>query len=60
MTLNIVAATIIDGNQPAGPNKGSVVTFNSGEKNNSVLSGLQFTGGTGSWLLVNWQYVGLC
>jgi parallel beta-helix repeat protein len=56
---NIVAATIIDGNQPPDPNKGSVVTFSSGEKNNSVLSGFTITGGTGSWLLVSWQYQGL-
>jgi parallel beta-helix repeat protein len=56
---NIVAATIIDGNQPADPNKGSVVTFSSGEKNNSVLTGFTITGGTGSWLLVSWQYQGL-
>ena len=56
---NIAAATIIDGNQPADPNKGSVVTFSSGEKNNSVLAGFTITGGTGSWILVSWQYKGL-
>jgi hypothetical protein len=52
---NIVAATIIDGNQPADPNKGSVVTFSSGEKNNSVLTGFTITGGTGSWLPIAWH-----
>ncbi len=52
---SIVAATIIDGNQPADPNKGSVVTFSSGEKNNSVLTGFTITGGTGSWLPIAWD-----
>lgn len=53
---NIVAGTIIDGNAPADSNFGSVVVFNSGEGNNSVLSGLTITGGTGSWLPIAWQF----
>jgi parallel beta-helix repeat protein len=53
---NIITVTIIDGNGPADSNNGSVVTFNSGEKNDSVLSGFTITGGTGSWLPVSWQY----
>jgi len=56
---NVVAATIIDGNQPDDPNKASVVTFNNGEDANSVLSGFTITGGTGSWLLVSWEFKGL-
>jgi len=56
---NVVAATIIDGNQPDDPNKASVVTFNNGEDTNSVLSGFTITGGTGSWLLVSWEFKGL-
>jgi len=55
---NIVAGTIIDGNAPADSNFGSVVTFNSSEDTNSVLSGFTITGGTGSWLLVSWEYSG--
>jgi len=56
---NVVAATIIDGSSPADANKGSVVTFHSGEDNNSVLTGFTLTGGTGSWVLVSWEYKGL-
>jgi hypothetical protein len=56
---NVVAATIIDGNAPADSNFGSVVTFNSGEGTNSVLSGFTITGGTGSWILVSWEFQGL-
>jgi len=56
---NVVAGTIIDGNAPADSNFGSVVTFNSGEDTNSVLSGFTITGGTGSWLLVSWEFQGL-
>ena len=55
---NIVEATIIDGNAPADSNFGSVVTFNSGEDNDSVLSGLTITGGTGSWVRIYWQFKG--
>lgn len=54
----IVAATVIDGSLPADANKGSVVTFNSGEDNNSVLTGFTITGGTGSWLQVYWRFQG--
>jgi parallel beta-helix repeat protein len=56
---NVVADTIIDGSNPPDANYGSVVTFNSGEDNNSVLAGFTITGGTGSWLLVSWEYKGL-
>ena len=55
---NVVAATIIDGNRPDDPNIGSVVTFNSNEDNNSVLTGFTITGGTGSWLKVYWHFKG--
>jgi hypothetical protein len=40
--------TIIDGSNPADPNKGSVVTFNSGEDLSSVLEGFTITGGSGT------------
>jgi hypothetical protein len=56
---NIVAATIIDGNQPSDVNKGSVVTFRSGEGNDSVLSGFTITGGTGSWITLGWNPYGI-
>ncbi|MHC4259920.1 MAG: right-handed parallel beta-helix repeat-containing protein [Planctomycetota bacterium] len=56
---NVVAATIIDGSAPVDPNYGSVVTFSSGEDANSVLSGFTITGGTGSWILVSWEFKGL-
>lgn len=56
---NVVAATIIDGSNPADPNRGSVVTFRSGEDGNSVLCGFTITGGTGSWVVVSWEYKGL-
>ena len=49
---NIVAATIIDGSLPADSNIASVVTFNNGEGNSSVLTGFTITGGTGSWIQV--------
>ncbi len=52
---NIVGTTIIDGNQPADANKGSTATFNSGEDNNSVLSGFTITGGSGTWLQIAWD-----
>ncbi|MHC4622334.1 MAG: right-handed parallel beta-helix repeat-containing protein, partial [Planctomycetota bacterium] len=55
----VVASTIIDGWYHEDPNKGSTVTFKSGEDNNSVLSGFTITGGTGSWLAVSWEYKGL-
>jgi predicted outer membrane repeat protein len=56
---NVVAATVINGSNPTDPNFGSVTLFKSGEDNNSVLAGFTITGGTGSWLLVSWQYKGL-
>ena len=56
---NIIAATIIDGNRPADVNYASVVTFNSGEDNNSVLTGFTITGGTGSWVTISWEFKGL-
>jgi parallel beta-helix repeat protein len=55
---NIVAATIIDGNEPADINCSSTVTFNSSEGNDSVLSGFTITGGTGSWAQIYWEYKG--
>jgi len=55
---NVVAATVIDGSNPADPNYGSVVTFNTGEGNDSQLAGFTITGGTGSWVLVSWEYKG--
>ncbi|MHC4617547.1 MAG: right-handed parallel beta-helix repeat-containing protein [Planctomycetota bacterium] len=55
----VVASTIIDGWYHADPNRGSVVTFRNGEDSDSVLSGFTITGGTGSWLLVSWEYKGL-
>lgn len=54
-----VSATIIDGSLPDDPNYASVVTFNSGEGNDSVLEGFTITGGTGSWIPVSWEYQGL-
>ena len=57
---NVVAATIIDGSNPVDPNIGSVVTFANNEDGNSVLTGFTITGGTGSWLLVSWEFQGLC
>lgn len=56
---NVVAATIIDGNEPADSNFASVVTFDSGEDNNSVLTGFTITGGSGTWLPISWKYKGL-
>lgn len=43
-----IANTIIDGSQPGNPDKGSVVTFDSGEDTTSVLCGFTVTGGTGT------------
>jgi hypothetical protein len=56
---NTVASTIIDGNSPADINFASAVTFNHGEDNRSTLTGFTITGGTGSWLLISWQYKGV-
>ena len=55
-----VAQTIIDGSMPADPNRASVVTFKSGENNDSVLTGFTITGGTGSWVVVSWEFKGMC
>ena len=56
---NVKEATIIDGNEPNDPDYASVVIFNHGETNQSVLAGFTITGGSGSWLLVSWEYQGL-
>ncbi|MFC1738034.1 right-handed parallel beta-helix repeat-containing protein [Planctomycetota bacterium] len=56
---NVVAATIIDANNPSDPNYGSAVTFRSGESNESIIEGFTITGGTGSWILVSWEFKGL-
>ncbi|MBM4102519.1 MAG: right-handed parallel beta-helix repeat-containing protein [Planctomycetes bacterium] len=53
---NTVAATIINGSAPADINNASVVTFNHGEGNNSVLEGFTITGGTGTWVAIAWRY----
>lgn len=53
---NIVEATIIDGSLIGDPNNGSVVTFNSGENNSSVLTGFTITGGIGTWLVIAWEF----
>lgn len=53
---NIVAATVIDGSSPTDPNYASVVTFNSGENNTSVLTGFSLTGGSGTWLPIGWRF----
>ena len=55
---NVVAATIIDGSAPVDPNFGSVVIFNSGEGNDSILEGFTITGGTGSWIVASWEFKG--
>ncbi len=44
---SIVAATVIDGSNPADPNIGSVATFKNGEGVGSVLSGFTIQNGTG-------------
>ena len=56
---NIVDATIIDGSNPSDPNRGSTVTFKSGEDTNSALTGFTITGGSGSWELISWESKGL-
>ncbi len=40
--------TIIDGSKPSDPNKGSVVSFVSGEDTTSVICGFTITGGSGT------------
>ncbi len=54
----VVAATIIDGGDPDDPNNASVVTFKSGEGNNSILTGFTIVNGTGSWLIISWEFEG--
>jgi hypothetical protein len=44
-----VNKTIINGSKPSDPNKGSVVSFVSGEDTTSVSYGFTNTGGTGTW-----------
>jgi parallel beta-helix repeat protein len=51
-----VAETILDGSAPVDINHGSVVTFNSGEGNGSILEGFTITGGTGTWLTISWRF----
>jgi hypothetical protein len=46
---NHINNTIINGSQPVDPDKGSVVTFESGEDTTSVLCGFTITGGTGTY-----------
>jgi parallel beta-helix repeat protein len=43
-----INSTIIDGSRPSDPNKGSVVSFTSGEDTTSVICGFTITGGTGT------------
>jgi len=45
---NHISNTIIDGSQPSNPEKGSVVSFVSGEDTTSVLCGFTITGGSGT------------
>ena len=42
------ASTVIDGGSPANPDFGSVVTFQHGEKLDSVLDGFTLTNGSGN------------
>jgi parallel beta-helix repeat protein len=56
---NTIAATIINGSTPSDINNASVVTFNHGEGNNSVLEGFTITGGTGTWVVIAWRYGGI-
>lgn len=45
---NHINNTIINGSQPTDPNKGSVVSFTSGEDTTSMICGFTITGGTGT------------
>lgn len=47
---NHINNTVIDGSQPAEPDFGSVVTFNTGEDSTSILYGFSITGGKGTLL----------
>ncbi len=44
-----INSTIIDGSKPSDPNKGSVVSFVSGEDTTSVICGFTITGGSGTY-----------
>jgi len=56
---NFINNTVIDGSQPANPNDGSVVTFNTGEDTTSVICGFTITHGTGTYLASgNWRLGG--
>ena len=46
---NHISNTIINGGQPSDPDRGSVVSFVSGEDTTSVLNGFTVTGGEGSY-----------
>jgi len=54
LNWNDPSATILDGSQCSDPNN-SVVTFNHGETQTSVLEGFIITGGTGTWIPVAWS-----
>ncbi|MCG3158756.1 MAG: hypothetical protein DKINENOH_05400 [bacterium] len=43
-----ISKTIINGSRPSDPNRGSVVSFVSGEDTTSVIYGFTITGGTGT------------
>ncbi len=47
---NYINNTKIDGSQPANPDDGSVVTFNTSEDTTSVICGFTITHGTGTYL----------
>lgn len=49
--------TIIDGSQPANPERGSVVTFESGENSTSILSGFTIQNGIGN--ISTWIEIGV-
>lgn len=46
--LNDIVTTIIDGSQSDNSDRGSCVTFNTDETENSILMGFTITGGTGT------------
>ena len=52
---NSVASTVISGSLYGDPNRASVVTFNSGEGNDSELRGFTICGGSGTWLVISWH-----
>jgi len=55
---NHINNTIIDGSQPADPDKGSVVAFLYGEDTTSILNGFTITGGTGTFISSNLGRIG--